>query len=83
MLFRYRARNWPQSLDQADSDRWQKDRMSRLRQPPDERQLSLEQFTESLHIFRQERADDPRSLGILDQLEAWSLELLQNGEPGV
>jgi exodeoxyribonuclease-1 len=79
MLFRYRARNWPETLDQQDTDRWQKDRLSRLTQPPDERQLSFETFTECLSQYRQQHVDDPKALGILDRLEAWSNELRPAG----
>jgi exodeoxyribonuclease-1 len=75
MLFRYRARNFPDSLTAAEHHRWQTDRMQRLLSPSHEAQLGYRDFLASLAGARKAHADDPRALELLDQLQAWPLEL--------
>ena len=75
MLFRYRARNFPDTLDQAEADRWQAYRNRQLTQPDDDRSLSYADFQAALAQARKEHAGDGRAQGILDHLQAWSVEL--------
>jgi exodeoxyribonuclease-1 len=75
MLFRLRARNHPQTLDAAELQRWDEDRRERLLGSGPERQLSLAQFHLELAAAREQRAGDARALQLLDELEAWSVEL--------
>jgi len=79
MLFRYRARNYPESLSLSENQLWQTQRLQRLNQPADKRQLTPDMFkTEILHA-RQTHADDNRALQLLDQVEAWGNELCNAG----
>jgi len=71
MLFRYRARNYPETLSLKETGLWQTQRLARLNQPADDRQLNPESFRLEISAARQAHAADGHALGILDQLEAW------------
>lgn len=75
MLFRYRARNFPDTLKQVEMDRWQAHRNRQLIEPGDERRLSYQEFRSVLAHARKEHAGDGRAQGILDRLQAWAEEL--------
>jgi len=71
LLFRYRARNWPESLSEEEMQRWQQYRNRRLQEPDGGGSLTLEQYGEIIGRLRDERADDPEAQQILDALEEW------------
>ena len=75
MLFRYRARNFPDSLSPTEQQRWQTQRLQRLMQPTDARQLNPETFAMEISAAKKANKDNCRALNILDQLEAWSSEI--------
>ena len=77
MLFRYRARNFPETLTLDESRLWQSQRLERLERPADDRQLNPETFRLEISAARQSRATDRQALNILDQLEAWGNEICQ------
>jgi len=71
MLFRYRARNYPDTLKPDENRLWQKQRLARLNRPADHRQLNPESFMLEISAARESYAADPKAQNILDQLEAW------------
>jgi exodeoxyribonuclease-1 len=75
MLFRYRARNFSATLSVVESKRWQVERMHRLNQPADNRQLTPETFRLEILAARHARQDDNDAQNILDKLEAWADQL--------
>jgi len=75
MLFRYRARNFPDTLDSSESEKWQRERLHRLEQPSDDRQLNPERFAQVLADERASRQGNNHAQNILDHLEAWGKEL--------
>jgi exodeoxyribonuclease-1 len=75
MLFRYRARNYPGELTPAEKHRWQADRLQRLRQPLDSRQLNPETFNNEILAAREAHETDNDAQKILDRLEAWVNEI--------
>lgn len=77
MVFRYRARNWPETLSLRESEAWEADLSQRLFQPRDDRQLSYPAFLAALQDCRQRHAGDARAMRILDALQAWP------GEAGI
>jgi len=76
MLFRYRARNWPETLDSDEAARWEHDRLQRLRTPSEDGALGAQAFFEALETARRDRADEPGTGPLLDQVEAWGRRLL-------
>ena len=79
MLFRYRARNYPETLDRDELQRWHEQRLARLTTAAVDRQLTSETYLLEIEAARQSHADEPRAQGILDQLEAWGRDICQTG----
>lgn len=75
MLFRYRARNYPSTLNQQESARWQEQRLARLHQPADARLLTPATYRLEIAAARTQNPDDHRAQRILDQLEAWGEQI--------
>ncbi len=71
MFFRYRARNYPDTLTAQEMEQWRNDKRIRLTRPEDNRQLTLDSFKHEILAARQASFGDSRAQGILDQLEAW------------
>ncbi len=79
MLFRYRARNFPDKLTNVERQKWETERLDRLAHPADARQLTPETFAVEISAARQacDGSDEEaaRSQFILDQLEVWGAEI--------
>jgi exodeoxyribonuclease-1 len=78
LLFRYRARNWPETLSQSEKEEWEAYRTHRLTNEDGGSSLTLAQFDERVAELRQMYADDESKLRILDQLDAYK-NLLEAG----
>lgn len=93
MLFRYRARNFPDSLSVEDADSWENDRVARLNDDSVDGRLSIEGFNRELAQARQDLTKTALESGtrsnaesetskvssgqILDQVEAWVSGLMR------
>ena len=73
LLFRYRARNWPDSLSENERARWQAHRSERLLDGA-HGGLSLAELDAKLSALRLERADEPAALALLDAVAAFAKE---------
>jgi len=74
LLFRYRARNWPRTLDAGERARWETFRRERLTRHTPLTGLTLDDYFAKLAQMRHDPAFADR-LALLDQLEAWGREL--------
>jgi exodeoxyribonuclease-1 len=74
MLFRYRARNHPETLSPEEAQAWDRDRRGRLIEAGDRNRFTLEDFRQEIQALRAEKSGNPEALDILDQLDAWVLE---------
>jgi len=74
MLFRYRARNFPETLSPEELQTWNKDRRARLIEAGGEEHFSLERFRQVMRELREQNKDQPEALAILDQLDSWTAE---------
>jgi len=74
MLFRYRARNYPETLSLEEARVWDRDRRARLLEATEREYFTLNDFRLTMEALREQKADDPEALRILDQLDAWVLE---------
>jgi exodeoxyribonuclease-1 len=75
MLFRYRARNWPQTLTHEERARWDDYRRLRLFTESGLSELTWDGFRAELTLLRAQHAGDGARLALLDQLEAWALQI--------
>ncbi len=70
LLFRYRARNFPHSLNEDESVRWQRFCQARLVDGEFGASLTLEQFQQQLLTLGQTETGD-REQALLEQLSRW------------
>jgi len=75
LLFRYRARNWPQTLDVTEQVRWDEYRRERLRDGSGLSELGFTQYFERIATLRGTAGDDSARLRLLDQLDDWGRNL--------
>ncbi len=75
LLFRYRARNWPELLSTAEGARWDAFRHARLAPGSALASPDLARFGADLAASRAQHAGDPAKLALLDQLDAWRAQL--------
>jgi exodeoxyribonuclease-1 len=75
MLFRYRARNFPDSLSPEEAREWDRDRRARLVDGAEPGFFTLSEYRQVTAELRAEKQDDPRAQSILDRLDAWVLEI--------
>ena len=74
MLFRYRARNYPETLSLEETHAWDRDRKARLLETSDPAYFTLSNFKAAVRELRELKKDEPRAIRILDQLDAWVIE---------
>jgi exodeoxyribonuclease-1 len=72
LLFRYRARNWPETLAPEEHARWEAFRVDRLTRHSALTTLTLDDYNLELATLR---ALPGSPLALLDELEAWGHEL--------
>jgi len=75
LLFRYRARNWLDTLTTDERARWNDYRRRRLLAESELSEATLEQHRMELEQLRRQHADDGGKLVLLDQLDAWSRDI--------
>ena len=74
LLFRYRARNWPETLDAEEHVRWGAFRQARLTRHTPLTGLTLDDYFARLGELRHDPAAQDK-LPLLDQLQAWGEQL--------
>lgn len=72
MLFRYRARNWPETLTPEEREEWDSWRFDRLTDPDAGASITMDTYLEKLAFLRSQHSTEPRYLGLLDELELWA-----------
>lgn len=75
LLFRYRARNWPDTLTQAEQERWDDYRRLRLGQDSGLSENTFDSYFREIGALRTQHAGAGDKLALLDQAEAWGREL--------
>jgi exodeoxyribonuclease-1 len=70
LLFRYRARNHPQTLDDTARSRWDAYRQQRFSTPGMAEQ-TLPEYIAQIAELREQHKDNPDSLALLDALDQW------------
>jgi len=76
LLFRYRARNWPQTLTSDEALRWETERRRRLESATPATPRTLDDYFASIAEYRADETATPRDLALLDQLEKWGRSIL-------
>jgi len=77
LLFRYRARNWPETLSPDERQRWDAYRRRRLLDETSGlSEITLPHYRKQIAALRQIHAHAPQTLQLLDALEQWGRGLL-------
>jgi exodeoxyribonuclease I len=71
LLFRYRARNWPETLSQEERRDWDAWRHQRLTDPAGGASITLAAFRERLAVLRAEHEGCPPQLALINELASW------------
>ncbi|ADC63393.1 exodeoxyribonuclease I [Allochromatium vinosum] len=79
LLFRYRARNWPETLTPEEREDWDAYRFMRLTDPDGGASLQIEGYEARLAELAGVHDDDPARLAILDALGDWAEQVLDAG----
>lgn len=74
MVFRYRARNYPETLTAQERQTWDRDRKARLIDNTDPAYFTLAEFRQVVAGLRTAKQAEAEALRILDRLEAWVIE---------
>lgn len=75
LLFRYRARNWPSTLDAEETARWNAFRERRLDTSTPLTTLTRDEYFATIARLRAQPALKTSDIPLLDALERWGLEL--------
>mgnify|MGYP001813405050 FL=1 len=76
LLFRYRARNFPDSLTEEEQQRWDALRFQRITESDDPDRLDIEQFHTEIDALLADPQCSDRDRGILQSLQNWGDALL-------
>ncbi|AFL76132.1 exodeoxyribonuclease I [Thiocystis violascens] len=76
MLFRYRARNWPESLTPEEREDWDAERLTRLTDPDGGGSIQIDPYEQRLMELAEIHAADPGKLQILEALSGWAEQVL-------
>ncbi|MCK4586636.1 MAG: exodeoxyribonuclease I [Gammaproteobacteria bacterium] len=76
MLFRYRARNFPDTLNQDEKKRWNEFRYQRLMTLNDGSEFTLDDFKQSVADVRQREDLDKESIKILDEIDQYAQDIM-------
>lgn len=77
MVFRYRARNYPETLDGGEIIRWEAYRRTRLTQSGGGGSIVLEEYWEKLNALRADSESIQAHKAILDELAAYGRGLIR------
>ena len=75
MLFRYRARNWPETLNTDEKEDWQQYCQQRLTSESNDKILTAERFQLALEACRERELSDGQKT-VLSQLEQYVTQLM-------
>jgi exodeoxyribonuclease I len=74
LLLRYRARNWPESLDASERERWNDYRRRRLARDSGLSEYDFDSYRASIAVLRAQHEAGPVQV-LLDALEEWGRRL--------
>jgi len=78
MLFRYRARHYPETLNATEQNAWLEWRRQRLLERPEPIEGGIDAQLERIAALRSSQGSEPGRVLILDQVEAWIRRLRED-----
>ncbi len=77
MVFRYRARNWPETLSEEEQQQWDEHREQALMADNDDRSLNMDAYFDRIEALREQGGDESR-MQLLQSLEDYGHHLLNS-----
>jgi len=71
LLFRYRARNWPETLNRSERARWDQYRRQRLTDPQGSSSIKLDEYRQELSKLAVDTSLPPDRRRVVDELLDW------------
>jgi exodeoxyribonuclease I len=78
LLFRYRARHYPGTLDNDEQQQWHDWKRQRMIDHPEPPERGADFLLGRIASLRRERAEDGSALRVLDQVESWIREVKED-----
>lgn len=75
MLFRYRARNWPETLNEEERERWREYRLARFHESDGGGSITLDQYLSTLDRMEADEGLPPDKRALIPQLLAWAEQI--------
>ncbi len=75
MFFRYRCRNYPDTLLLNELQRWDEYRIQRMTTPEGSASIKLDQYRQELEELKKQYADSNKVMSLLDQLQQYPAEI--------
>jgi exodeoxyribonuclease-1 len=75
MLFRYRARNWPETLTADERERWEEYRQARLFEPDGGGSLQMDDYLEILDRLEWDETLPSEKRRLIPELLAWAEQI--------
>ncbi|WP_462320447.1 exodeoxyribonuclease I [Halochromatium sp.] len=76
LLFRMRARSWPETLTESEREDWDAWRFERLTDSGAGASITIDAYEAKLLSLRAERRGDPSALAVIDRLEDWGEQVM-------
>jgi exodeoxyribonuclease-1 len=76
LLFRYRARNWPETLSESEMQRWEQLRLQRLTQENDSGNLVFAEFSKQVVALLAKHEANEQEKRLLNELLLWGEQLM-------
>ncbi|MBB1077094.1 exodeoxyribonuclease I [Rhodoferax sp. 4810] len=80
LLFRYRARNWPESLNEIEREEWDAWRFEQFTAPVANDETAIDYYLAEIMRCRQQCGNDSTQSAILDALELWAEQVMDAGD---
>ncbi len=78
MLFRFRARNYPETFNQSEKERWDEFRRQRLLASNGGSGFTFDDFNQAIADARQKEDLAKESIGMLDELDQYSQSIIES-----
>ena len=71
LLFRYRARNWPETLSVEETQRWEEFRYRRIHNVDEKGSITLDHYYKCIALLRDKHIEDADAQRVLNALDDW------------
>ncbi len=76
LLFRYKARNFPNTLNEDEIEQWEEYRQNKLLHPDGGGSITLDEFETEIQNFAEQYQDDENKMQILEDLSEYAASLM-------